>query len=220
MAREYLAMGRGWLDRPLGLLGTTAETLPSKESRPNSVESGPGGFAMRKLVGILLLFIVMGCSANRRRAGTGDVAFRLTWEGLSDLDLIVQDPSGACIFFGLRESQSGGVLDVDCNAGTDFTCERPIENVFWQPSTAPPGSYWIWVHAHALIPVEAPLPFRLQVLRGTEVAWINEDKVVDHEEVRGPYVYQFPGGTVTAPPQDASSHPLCAGRDSGVRTSR
>ncbi|HSK79433.1 MAG TPA: hypothetical protein VLQ45_23470 [Thermoanaerobaculia bacterium] len=172
---------------------------------------------MRRLLLLLLTLFVVGCSGNSRRAGTGDVAFRLTWDGLSDLDLIVEDPAGGCIFFYSRESPSGGILDVDCNAGTDFTCEHPIENVFWPASTAPAGGYTFWVHAHALIPAEAPLGFHLQVLRGTEVFWVNADFILDHEEVHGPYHYDFPAGTIT---KGDPSRPLCAGRASGVRTSR
>lgn len=174
---------------------------------------------MRKLVGLVALCLVIGCSGNRQRAGTGDVAFRLTWEGLSDLDLIVEDPAGNCIFFGRREASSGGVLDVDCNAGSDRTCERPIENVFWPPATAPAGSYKVWVHAHALIPAEAPLGYNLQILRGTEVAWLNEGRMVEHEEVHGPYVYVFPDSVLMAPPEGVTQ-PLCVGRESGVMTSR
>lgn len=172
---------------------------------------------MRRLLLLVAMVFVVGCSGNTRRAGTGDVAFRLTWNGLSDLDLIVEDPSGDCIFFGRRESRSGGILDVDCNAGTDSTCEHPIENVFWPTSTAPAGGYTFWVHAHALIPAEAPLGFHLQILRGTEVFWLNADFVLDHEEVQGPYHFEFPAGTIR---KGDPSRPLCAGRESGVMTSR
>ncbi|HKV11848.1 MAG TPA: hypothetical protein VJ725_27125 [Thermoanaerobaculia bacterium] len=172
---------------------------------------------MRRMVFLAFLLLVVGCSANHRRAGTGDVAFRLTWEGLSDLDLIVEDPAGNCIFFYSRESPSGGILDVDCNAGTDFTCEHPIENVFWPKATAPAGSYTFWVHAHALIPDEAPLGFHVQVLRGNQVYWLNADVILDHEEVQGPYHYDFPSGKVR---KGDPSQPLCAGNGSGVRTSR
>ena len=145
------------------------------------------------------LLLAGGCAANRRQAGTGDVAFRLTWEGISDLDLEVRDPSGACISFVKRQSPSGGVLDVDCNAGTGFLCEHPIENVFWPPRTAAPGDYMFWVSAHSLIPAESPLPFRLQVLLGKEVFWLNPGSVRETNDTYGPFVYSFPSGKIAGP---------------------
>ena len=118
----------------------------------------------------LLPLLAAGCSATRR-AGTGDVAFRLVWDGTSDLDLLVEDPGGTCIFWGRRESPLGGMLDVDCNAGTDRVCDHPIENVFWPTGAAPSGAYRVWVRAHALLPAEAPLAYQLQILHGTTVSW-------------------------------------------------
>ena len=106
-----------------------------------------------------------------REAGTGDIAFRLIWDGESDLDLFVEDPAGACIFFGNRDSVTGGLLDVDCNAGSERLCESPVENVYWPQGTAPAGSYMYWVEGHSIIPAEAPLAYELQLLRGTDVVW-------------------------------------------------
>lgn len=159
---------------------------------------------------VVLAVLASGCTAQRR-AGTGDVAFRLTWDGQSDLDLVVEDPGGACIFYGQRESELGGLLDVDCNAGTERMCEHPIENVFWPVGTAPPGRYRFWVHAHALIPAEAPLPFELQLLSGTDVAWRHAGRVVEHEQLFGPFVHDFPGGDVTLEATPEGPPAGCAG---------
>src|SRR4051812_46644027 len=88
---------------------------------------GKGSIAMKIRTGLLFLLasylLLAGCTANRRQAGTGDVAFRLTWDGLSDLDLIVQDPSCDCISYVFPRSLSGGILDVDCNGGSDLMCD-------------------------------------------------------------------------------------------------
>lgn len=85
---------------------------------------------MRSTIALFLTvaFAAGGCSAHRE-AGTGDVAFRLVWDGGSDLDLVVEDPAGGCIFYGQRTSELGGILDVDCNAGTDRcrTRRRPVD---------------------------------------------------------------------------------------------
>jgi hypothetical protein len=159
---------------------------------------------------LVSLVAIVGCAAHRQ-AGTGDVAFRLVWDGQSDLDLVVEDPDSGCIFYGQRQSELGGLLDVDCNAGTERLCEHPIENVFWPVGTAPPGRYRFWVHAHALFPAEAPLPFELQLLSGTDIAWRQADQVVEHEELFGPFVYEFPGGEVTLEPPSDDPPTGCAG---------
>jgi len=148
------------------------------------------------------------CSVHRQ-AGTGDVAFRLLWEGRSDLDLLVEDPVGECVFYANPSSPAGGVLDVDCNAGSDRICEHPIENVYWPTGTAPAGTYRLWVQAHALIPAEAPLPYRLLVLRGTRAAWRRDATLRDHLELHGPFVYTHPDGVVAAPATPRTLPPAC-----------
>lgn len=172
---------------------------------------------MRRTTALLLIaaFTAGGCT-GRREAGTGDVAFRLTWDGESDLDLVVEDPASGCIFYGQRASELGGILDVDCNAGTERLCEHPIENVFWPVGTAPPGRYRFWVHAHALFPAEAPLPFEVQLLSGTDVAWRHAGEVVEHEQLFGPFVHDFPGGGVTLEPTRHGPPTGCAGLFSGA----
>lgn len=133
----------------------------------------------------------LACSAHPR-AGTGDVAFRLTWRGISDLDLMVVDPGDNCIFFGNRQPASGGILDVDCNAGA-VPCERPIENVYWPRASAPAGTYRVWVHAHSLLPAEAPLEYELQVLRGDTPVFEHTGAFRDHDELHGPFRHAYPG---------------------------
>ncbi len=146
----------------------------------------------RLFVVVLAALVLASCSAHpARRAGTGDVAFRLVWDGLSDLDLFVQDPAGSCIFWGNRGSTSGGQLDVDCNAASDRLCAAPIENVFWPASTAPPGAYTYWVQAQSLVPGEEALRFEVQVLRRTEVVW-RATVLLGEQPIFGPFVYRFP----------------------------
>lgn len=149
---------------------------------------------------LLAPLLAVGCTAHRQ-AGTGDVAFRLVWDGTSDLDLLVEDPAASCIFWGQRESGLGGLLDVDCNAGTDRLCAHPIENVYWPTATAPPGAYRVWVHAHALLPAESPLRYELQVLHGPTVSWRQEGRMTEHQELHGPFLHTFPGGEVARAPQ-------------------
>ncbi len=162
---------------------------------PTRTPSAPGAFCAPLALLAACCLVLAACSIHRA-AGTGDVAFRLVWNGSSDLDLFVEDPSGACTFYGQRSSATGGVLDVDCNGGTDRMCERPIENVFWPLGSAPAGRYRFWVQAHSLIPAEAPLGFHLQVLRGRLPVWTYDGSVHRFQEVQGPFVYIAPGITV------------------------
>jgi len=77
--------------------------------------------------------------------GTGDVQITLTWRDSNDLDLHVVDPSGEEISYTNDMSESGGILDVDANAGCGSTSASPRENVFWPPGTAPTGPYTVRV---------------------------------------------------------------------------
>jgi hypothetical protein len=166
---------------------------------------------------VCLLASLLACSAHKetRQAGTGDIAFRLIWDGQSDLDLFVEDPAGACIFFGNRDSVTGGLLDVDCNAGSDQLCEHPVENVYWPEGTALPGAYMYWVEAHSLIPAEGPLAFELQLLRGTDVVWRHAGFLRATEEIAGPFEIDFAAGARVAPTAARRPRPACPLRNSG-----
>ncbi|MDR6969351.1 uncharacterized protein YfaP (DUF2135 family) [Flavobacterium arsenatis] len=59
-----------------------------------------------------------------------------------DLDLYVQTPSGAIIFYG-NLSADQGTLDVDCLC--EDCPQGPNENIFWENGTAPSGTYKFWV---------------------------------------------------------------------------
>ncbi len=78
--------------------------------------------------------------------GTGDIQATLRWNNLNDLDLHVTDPAGNEIFFGNKSSPTGGLLDVDNNAGCDERMsERPVENIYWPSGSAPSGEYLVSV---------------------------------------------------------------------------
>jgi hypothetical protein len=157
------------------------------------------------VVGAMVPLALLAACTLHRKAGTGDVAFRLAWEGESDLDLIVQDPAGDCINFGSGTSPTGGLLDVDCNSGSGRLCPAPVENVYWPQGSAPSGRYLFWAHAHVLIPAEAPLSYQLQVLRGTEVVHLIRGRVRRHQELHGAWALDLPSGRVSAPEQNRSA---------------
>ena len=146
------------------------------------------------VVTILFTALLVAC-ASAPTAGTGDVAFRLLWQGQSDLDLHVMDPADERLFFGNRTAASGGILDVDCNAGSGRLCDRPIENVYWPDGTAPEGRYRVWVRAHSVIPVEAPVRARLLILDGDEVVEEHQADLVENGGLLGPFALTFDRGT-------------------------
>lgn len=61
----------------------------------------------------------------------GDLCCRLAWHNYDDLDFHMYEPHGH-IYYGNRHtrSPSGGLLDVDMNAGSGQTRE-PVENIFY-----------------------------------------------------------------------------------------
>jgi hypothetical protein len=126
-----------------------------------------------------------GCRTGQPQpAGTGDITFRLLWEGVADLDLLVIEPSGQKIWFGERRSATGGLLDVDCN----FTavCPHPIENVFWAKKTAPVGTYHYQVALANSHGVPLPVTFVVQVLHGRRVVTTTHGEIARRGDVWGP----------------------------------
>ena len=74
------------------------------------------------------------------KVGTGDVQVSVAWSGASDIDLHVFDPSGEEIYYDHKQSQSGGLLDLDSN-GACAIDGRNAENVAWPAGAAPSGTY-------------------------------------------------------------------------------
>jgi len=72
------------------------------------------------------------------QVGTGEVQVSVSWDGDSDVDLHVVDPSNEEIYWDVLTSASGGTLDLDSNADCELDHKRN-ENVTW--SKAPPGEY-------------------------------------------------------------------------------
>ena len=75
----------------------------------------------------------------------GSPRFNLTWNGNSDLDLYVTDPTGTTISFTNTTSSSGGSLDVDC---TGNCSGGNSENITW-PNGGPSGTYTVWVNNYS-----------------------------------------------------------------------
>jgi hypothetical protein len=100
---------------------------------------------------------------QREGAKTGDVQIALMWNNYNDLDLHCIDPAGEEIFFGHKHSRSGGELDVDMNASPEHMSDRPVENIYWPPGGAPPGSYQVYVDYYANHGSLDPTQYRCEV---------------------------------------------------------
>ena len=80
------------------------------------------------------------------------------------------------MYFGHKESECGGWLDIDMNAGTNhnFSLE-PIENIFW--ASSPTGHYKIYVHNFnnridsktVFIDPTRKVPFRVRLKRNDKL---------------------------------------------------
>lgn len=81
---------------------------------------------------------------------TGDLCCRLSWSNHDDLDLHMREPGYEIYFANKRvRSPSGGMLDVDMNAGMGMT-RTPVENIFYTSrDTMKPGVYQLFVHQFA-----------------------------------------------------------------------
>ncbi len=80
--------------------------------------------------------------------GTGELQISLSWDVPSDLDLLVQDPAGDWVYWGNRDVESGGTLDLDSNSACGGSDKR-TENVTWAGSTPPTGSFQVVVNQYS-----------------------------------------------------------------------
>jgi len=95
---------------------------------------------------------------------TGDVQVTLIWNTTDDLDLWVTGPSGEKIYYQDKNSNDGGELDVDANAGCNSVTNQPVENIFWPTANAPRGQYLIEVHYYDECEDRAPLDYQVRLL--------------------------------------------------------
>lgn len=142
------------------------------------------------LLDVLLASCASVSNAPVRKAGTGDIAFRLHWNTADDIDLHVVDPEGNHLGWSTRRSPSNGQLDIDCNGSPLETCEKPVENVFWPSGAAPEGAYIVWVTLQRPETLK-PVAYRLDVLAGRRVVWRTRGKLAARCAFAGPWKVRF-----------------------------
>lgn len=97
---------------------------------------------------------------------TGNIQITAAWQGSADIDLHVHDPAGSHIYYGGRESPTGGILDRDANAACNQS-QPTVENVYWA-SAPPAGDYRVRVHAYDMCGM-AQVPVTLSVSIGGRI---------------------------------------------------
>lgn len=91
----------------------------------------------------------------------GVLRVSLSWFNYDDLDLHIHEPAGrgtnamlSKIYYGAKKGWTGGLLDVDMNAGSGRTREA-VENVVWH-KTMPDGVYRVVVNNYCQRETEDP----------------------------------------------------------------
>ena len=103
----------------------------------------------------------------------------LHWFNYDDLDLHVTEPGGSEIYFGHKNGYSGGVLDVDMNAGSSKTRDA-VENIIWtDPSRIRTGSYRVRVHNFARRE-SIDVGFEMEIEINGEIHKFNYSKMIPH----------------------------------------
>lgn len=77
----------------------------------------------------------------------GVLRVSLSWYNHDDLDIHIKEPGSYEIYFGNKGklSPTGGMLDVDMNAGAGTT-RTPVENIFWKNLPTKEGRYKVIVN--------------------------------------------------------------------------
>lgn len=165
------------------------------------------------VVAVCLPLLAMGCVSSGVQPGTGDVSFRLRWQGTADLDLHVEDPKGrhtsmlasiavssspealaeahARLQDEIDEVKDRGIPDIDCNSAPDKICAKPIENIYWPDGLAPAGTYRVWVHLFQQLREPIQIPFVIEVRRGERVVEIHRGVVDNDHRESEHFVYEY-----------------------------
>lgn len=128
-----------------------------------------------------------------------ELDFEVNWNVPTDIDLHVIEPSGEEIYFGNRESASGGELKSDDTSGTG------PENIFWD-TNAPTGQYQIFVVNFS---GSVAVNFTVQVkITGGVVQTFTGSLAASSGERSNTFTFDFQGVGVSFPRAEISCNPL------------
>ncbi len=111
----------------------------------------------------------------------GFMRVSLHWFNYDDLDLHVTEPNGQEIYYFNKTGYTGGVLDVDMNAGKGKTRDA-VENIIWtNPNRLTSGEYLVRVHNFCKRET-IDVGFEIEIEINGELHKFNyDDKVLDKE---------------------------------------
>ena len=121
--------------------------------------------------------------------GTGDVQATLLWTSSDDVDLHVTDPAGEDIYFGHRNSASGGQLDHDAIPGCGGGTETHIENIFWPTGGAPSGTYRVYALLYHQCTGGTPVSYELRVTVGGRVVYDSPGTLTAQDQQSAPFTF-------------------------------
>lgn len=80
----------------------------------------------------------------------GELRTSLSWHNSDDLDIHVIEPNGQRIYYGAKQGSTGGLLDIDMNAGYRRNAVNPVENIIWtNKNKLVEGEYQVIVNNYA-----------------------------------------------------------------------
>jgi len=157
-----------------------------------------------------------GFSVSEVVLQTGDVQVTLRWDTADDLDLFVSDPFGEEVSYFNPSVSSGGLLDVDANAGCAERMAAPVENIFWPTGGGLPGDYTVTVDLFSYCGDEVPINFELTTLVKGEVTTQTGTVSADQTSVSFPFTYPDAEAPAAAEATESVSLPaLPAPSDAG-----
>ncbi|MBI5514405.1 MAG: hypothetical protein HY909_11595 [Deltaproteobacteria bacterium] len=119
----------------------------------------------------------------------GNIQVTAAWGTSSDIDLHVTDPMGEEVYFGHRQSSSGGVLDHDANAACSVA-PPTVENVYWSSPQPPQGTYQVRMVAYDMCNNGAT-PVTMSIAVGGRVIGIYQYTFTySHQEFTMPFTVQ------------------------------
>jgi hypothetical protein len=148
--------------------------------------------------------------------GSGALKFTLTWEGATDLDLYVEEPSGTKIAYpkdcttpsqngqpasGCTFSPNGGALDID-----DVDGNGP-ENIFY-PNAVPDGTYCFGVRFFDESNNTQSTPFLIRVTANGALKSTEEGTLLEPSESSG-YVLEKSGESYLFRLATPNDEPIC-----------
>ena len=102
-------------------------------------------------------------------AANSALTITLAWATTGNVDLGVQDPTGALIASMMPSSPTGGQFSGDANASCAAASASPAEQVTWPAGTAPAGRYTVFARYQAACGNSGPVDVELTVSLGDAV---------------------------------------------------